>query len=706
MSTREKIILFGGVPQTAFHPPWNQTPGSTVESNTIRPKIVTGPVESPSGVELIKGTSSTLMRKSDWSCLNQDSTHIIEDVAGGIRYYSGSGSPILSMQQNAILTVGKKYRITLAGVVKTSGTLNTDAFTGFVLANGTQDLVATYTGFNLYRNGAVVDVTIGSISVQELVSNFCIPAGTDASLDGGAWISGPATFTQGPKRFKIRGTAPVFYGDVSTPSITIAGTVYQFPIHTVSGPVNYIVSGESVWIRGPLSDDKHFAQNYAVPVDQSSLNGQLRYGDGYVLSPSAANSVASFQAGEHISGFSDDHCPALTINAGYLMAGHGMYVPVVTSTGHDKTSVDIGSVWSDGTHQFKITAVSGSNITLFSVPFGDPWATTYAVAGTLSHVSGATHTGNIAITSQAPAQKYPVVKNLVKTILKNGVTDITTGGSGAAQFVDLVEEFDLVDQSALDVNSPWQWNSGPVWMHVKNTFRCTAGSTVVKSKYDILRPMNVGQFGIIQSGLKTITEYPARSRYVPGTLDFEARESFDATTASVYITNARLKRPGKPPEREICFFSATTPDKAALGHAFGFGPFGDTAKENRSRDQTGSWYFTFVGGKSYPVAKGNTLFADPVSFEFWAHRKFIDLSQYGDNKSVYFTNMNGRDLVYIDYHCSALNDLVAIPSEFEGRTVLVVDSETMTVAESVVSGGALHVSTTGNYGFMVIELVA
>jgi hypothetical protein len=82
-----------------------------------------------------------------------------------------------------------------------------------------------------------------------------------------------------------------------------------------------------------------------------------------------------------------------------------------------------------------------------------------AAVGPLTHVSGATNTGNIAYSARGTVQKYPIVINLERTILIDGETEAANGDNDYADYVDMVEEFDLIDPSTIDTtNNPFEWN--------------------------------------------------------------------------------------------------------------------------------------------------------------------------------------------------------------------------------------------------------
>lgn len=481
----------------------------------------------------------------------------------------------------------------------------------------------------------------------------------------------------------------------------------QGVLRTYSLGSYYIVSGEDVWVRGALSESKHIAQNFKAPATPSTVtNSLLRFGNSHIIDPAAANDAVIYAAGEELSGMSDDVAPILTVNAGYFGGGHGMAVPVVVSTGHDKVSVDIGSVWSDGTYQFVLAEISGTSLSFYSVPYNTPWRMRTAVAGTLTHVSGATNTGNIPVTSQSIVQKYPCIKNKTITALANG-NDVTAGGSGLAEYIDLVEEYDLVDFSVIDLtNNPWDWTDGVAWAHIKNTWRCSAGLVVVKSAVSVLRPMYINYYGVLQAGSITAADYSERAFYIPRTLpvsgyDFKTRQSFVGTTPTINLSDTYVSDVSNPPDRQIVFLKKPAESVPGLGFALGFSQFGDIV-DHRGKDGAGYWWWISSGKKTYSIALGVNNITVPTDYEFTAYRQFF--APVSNNISAHVVEEFGRDILYIDLHGAASNAVVAVPSKYNGRAITVLDSETASISASV-SGGTVTVSTVGSsYGYVVAEI--
>ena len=133
------------------------------------------------GSELVTNGDFGTGDLTGWSIGGTDGTHYVEYSSGGARYVSDTTSPILSLSQTGILTIGKIYEISITTTAYTSGSLKTDSFSGTsVVSNGLGTItvvgVASSTSFVIVRNSANVDVTIDNISVKEVL--FDQPDGT------------------------------------------------------------------------------------------------------------------------------------------------------------------------------------------------------------------------------------------------------------------------------------------------------------------------------------------------------------------------------------------------------------------------------------------------------------------------------------------------------------------------------------------------
>lgn len=203
--------------------------------------------------------------------------------------------------------------------------------------------------------------------------------------------------------------------------------------------------------------------------------------------------------------------------------------------------------------------------------------------------------------------------------------------------------------------------------------------------------------------------------YIPKTKEisgynFKSIQQFDsAPSSTLSFTSDYVDDVNNPPDRQIEFMKDTADTDFDIGFAFGYSPFGDSSASNRdcSSYAYGCWWI-YTSRKTYPVVDGGVGIVDDINYDVYAYRQWIDPQAYGPNKTAYWNTLNGRNLVYIDYHKSVSNDQTTIPSEFNGYSVSLTDSENILLESSVVTDNGVRLSTTedNTYGFAVLELTA
>ncbi len=503
-------------------------------------------------------------------------------------------------------------------------------------------------------------------------------------------------------------------------------------INKSNASIYYIVDEYNIWARGSISETKDVASQY---IFNTTGNSEIDFGNSYILSSSTENTVAAYTSGTFFASGGDDTTPIKTGNAGYLAAGHGLVVPTITSSGHNKTSEDIGSVWlGSSSYQFVLAEISGNTLTFYSIPYSSSgtWkfrsSTGINNGGFLTHISGATHTENILITSQSIAQKKPIIKNLSKSALINGITPITIGvgasASGTADYIDLVEEYDLVDPSTIITsNNPFDWLDAQTWLHAKIVYRIREGSVIVHTTYNIQRPLLMDYMGFIQDGCMTSTSSTAYEElffYIPktkpiGAYDFKTKQQLTSNLSSIaYFNQDYIDDISNPPDRQINLFKKTSETNYDIGFAYGYAPYLDAAPENRecASSSVGCWWVNTTK-KGYAVIDGSQVgliaSTENVNYDVYAYRTFLDPKTMGDNKLAYWIkDINNHDLIYIDYHKSVIDDLTTLPANFNGKDLSILDSQGITTSTlpSTIPEAGLTLSTSDgvSYGYIVLEL--
>ncbi len=484
--------------------------------------------------------------------------------------------------------------------------------------------------------------------------------------------------------------------------------------------VHYIMTsdGDSIFVRGAISCTRDVVQKYGL---KGYGNGAIDYFSAFLLAPEAGNTLAAYGAGEQMYSIGLDAAPINTGSCGHVGASHGFGVPVVTSTGHDKTVGDIGSYWSDGTRDFILAGITGDRLVFYPCPY--PWGKTWrmpasVVDGVLTHVAGAGHPGAIAVTSQTYTEQYPVVRNRTVQALRDGAALISGGEEGSADFVDLVEEYDLIDPSTINraqTTNPWVWNDADAWIHVRNVHRALAGRTEIRMYYAFQRSMYVGSFfTTMLRGLTSATHanryyYFPKTRSASGAYDWTAPQLVNETgVGSINFTADSITSTANPPDRLMMLWERAGAANYDVAVVHGYSPLPATPTP-RTIQLGNYWYMLALTMKSYPIFYGTSVLVPAGTiFDIWAYRQWVDQSQSRRGKYCYWNTANqyGDDIVFVDYHEAVCRDTTVLPERVWGRSVTVVDTLNVLVHSCSVSPAGITISTTpgDTLGYAVLRL--
>jgi len=479
----------------------------------------------------------------------------------------------------------------------------------------------------------------------------------------------------------------------------------------------YEASTGFVWVRGNISTTKDIVQRYRL---YTTDNQRIDFASSYIISPSTANSEAAWTSNSIVSGAAalagadDDAAPIQTQNAGFLSGIHGLLVPKAYCAGTTKTNADIGTKWMDDQgHRFILTKVSGDSLTFYCKPSSYVSATwTMATAINNLKVWNApkgSQTDSITFSGQTTEQQYPMEVNHTRSVLRNGYETIAPGRQGYAGFIDLVDEFDIVDPSTIDTtqSGSWSWTSGAsALMRVTITYRATPGCTGIHTIYDTKRSFNAARLvGTQVCAIATGTTWANRYYYLPkvrslsGAYNWTAPQLINSTGSLVNFTADSLLSATDPPYRAVFLLKKNAESNYDIGYAFGYAPFGDAAQNLRGSGA--SWYPWVISGprKAYPVLRSydaGVLTATTGDLDFWCYRQWLDPKAHSDTKWAYWNNANqyGDDMVYVDYHGAQTADATVLPSRMWGKTVTVVDTLHVTGISATVPPTGIVMSTT------------
>lgn len=202
----------------------------------------------------------------------------------------------------------------------------------------------------------------------------------------------------------------------------------------------------------------------------------------------------------------DSIAPVQTANYWFIGGEHGYLVPRITSTGHDKTSADIGSWWKDtNNHQFQLIEISDNYLTFAPrITVGPDGAgiSDYSygyVMTDLTHVSGATHTSTIVVTTNGSVQLRPCTANVTNEFVVNGkkITSDDYNKEIICTELKFIASADILNPATLTHILPSPMVGTP-WFNITQTFLFIGLSCSVRQNFKIYSILPIVYYGATQ----------------------------------------------------------------------------------------------------------------------------------------------------------------------------------------------------------------
>lgn len=305
----------------------------------------------------------------------------------------------------------------------------------------------------------------------------------------------------------------------------------------------------------------------------------------------------------HIAGLPDEIAPIRT-EAGTIGANHGFAYFQNWQT-HDKTTADLGSIWTDGTRDWTLVAITPAGRAHFApdpeTPSSGEAAIPTTLAGDMVHVSGAVNTSTLpqAGANRGSDQVRPAVTRHSLAYYVDGIR--VTEGTRSGIAVEIRESYEIIDyRSLLEVARAHPGE--PYWNHpLDGTVRIglsyiyTGGcSCAIRTELTELTPSRLAQNGFVQAtslGGTTVT------RTVPGATGWDTPVDLADHNTNVLITPDDLIDPRVPPVMSL-------DDNGTIAFALGYRPWAEGAASSPARigaDLIRYWDLRSTD-KSYPIA--------------------------------------------------------------------------------------------------------
>ena len=408
----------------------------------------------------------------------------------------------------------------------------------------------------------------------------------------------------------------------------------------------------------------------------------------------------------------DDVAPMHVQNT-TIGANHAQPCMIGTINAHGKDNTAIGTEWThtNGTKFYIMRIVDGNNIVFLSENTGTPENQAFVKLSTGTLTSGSQ---TMTVSAVAPTQLYESVFNVKQKVLQNGVTEITEAQTFSCDFVDVVEEYDIVNTAEVlnNIITRAGQTGNPVYtsnpmMHVENIYRFLPNLSVVVTT-NVIAKQTVKMLDIMFSqavpvGVPSATKYYAPNSLPVAGYDFRKplAVNWSSSVPAIYFTSSNWADAENPVNRIVQI-------APAVGFALGFLKAAGVGKDLK----------TFTGrtfelrnnaGKVYPhgvdsIAQGDTLTPGKM-YTAVMYRCFFSVTQPANRLSMYNCTFNGAEYVFVDYSATTL-DRVVVDAALDGKQIEVVEAKNAELKTDVYNNG-FYVNATyveGETCFIVVKI--
>lgn len=487
------------------------------------------------------------------------------------------------------------------------------------------------------------------------------------------------------------------------------------------------VINEELFFASPFSSTQELSKR----INVKRLGGAVANPNVNLVSTLLIAKGGALDSGTIVKSSGDDICPAY-INGSYIGGNHGWGHPrILTLNAHGKTYADIGSKWKDSANViFTILRIVDANALWICSDNQNTSGYGYSFinpSGTLTYVSNGLNTGDIlGYTTTSVGNLYNTVISNKRKVLIDGKTDYpSTGEIVKCTFVDIVEDYDVLDllsvMNNLTTNRPAGGYSSNVDLNSVDgnklfnhniTYRLlNNGTTLIIHNFFAYRKFNLGFHGFIQSGAIS------GSLYIPKVLpisdgaktwDFRKVEKWNPyPTQQLLFTSQYWEKPQSPPDRLLNFNSNIN---FHIGYLFDRG-VGNLRRENPT-DWLSQAIFLNTTGKLYPygvnVNKGGVNMEANTFLSCVAFRHFSNPANNPVGRLSYtHYELNGKVFIYLDYK-SSIEDKIAIPQEWQGKKIVVNEKTSNVIVLGEIATNELRINcvtdSSNFYGYCVLVL--
>lgn len=488
--------------------------------------------------------------------------------------------------------------------------------------------------------------------------------------------------------------------------------------------------GSDIYIRSKFSDSMDMVIHYSVNTRNMNFSPKEAY-LGY-------NTLTTKEIAEtdYVHYTWDSTSPFFLQNYWYLFGEHGYFIPQITSEGHDKDTLDIGSWWKTADNkEFQLISISGNILTFApkitkngSGEGRDSRSFTYgdSLSGSLTWLSGGVHDTDITITESSSVQWLPFEYNVTKKYFIDDI-EITKDGEYYGKEVKVVDIHEGLNPITIT-----QWNpiKGDAMVRISFTHRFFGLTVFVSNTIEVLYPMWLNYYGAFQPlGLRGSTrndkEYHAMI-VIPKVKEAMAADKItvdwtkpqDCTTPNQNwakirfgVNSTDLLDTNNIPERIVEWQQVPDFEDYLIGFAAGYSIIsGLTVNEKRkdlvdtafqfTQDERNKLYIRCVDGTKFP----NEVLPAGWIGNFNYYYSYFNPSE--NETKVYWYKEGGEYIIYIHAFDEFTITKINLPEFMDGYVVqrVIESTEGSKLLTDTVSGGSLYATFPEGSNYLVFTL--
>ncbi|MEI6423565.1 MAG: hypothetical protein WCP55_15205, partial [Lentisphaerota bacterium] len=329
-------------------------------------------------------------------------------------------------------------------------------------------------------------------------------------------------------------------------------------------------------------------------------------------------------------------------------------------------------------------------------------------------------------------QITPACRIKEQKYLVNGKTLLEDGKVIPCEFLDIVEEYDIIAPDSLLASI--QKNHGKEAdftagnldsvLTVRTNYRLSPlGACTVDHKVRANRKFNMGHALFVMTAALDKTDCDIREEYIPKTLPFEKggiKYDFKSVQdVSAKLTEAldfsskdkNIEDANNLPDRFIQFLVKKENGKPVrkIGFTIGYSLIEGLSKPELRAKTVNKPLMIFSSSKTYPYALDEKIGVVQAGTEFHClvYRQYFNPAAFKNATNVYWHKEGDSCLLYADYHKAVDNDVIKLPDYMSGKKITVVEKtpSVILLTEDKIPADGLRLSVGKEaYGYIVLKL--